>query len=171
MRSTRAIAASAALLALACGGDAERGPRYFGYGGPGPRRGGVLRFSINVAARTLDPAIAYDETSMLALHLIHDTLLGYQRPADGPGTTLVPQLAERWSVSPDGRLYTFVLREGIEYSDGRPCVAADFEYALERILKTPASPFIGFLLGIEGARSTAPPPTPPASARSTPAPW
>jgi oligopeptide transport system substrate-binding protein len=156
MPSTRAIVASLALAALAAacnppGGD----PEFAAAGSPTPRRGGVLRFAAYQPVRTLDPAIGYDEISFYATHSLFDTLLGYaaaDRNDPRAGLALEPHLAESWSVSDDGKTYRFVLREGITYSDGQPVVAGDFEYALERVLRTPASPFGGFLIDVEGAR-------------------
>jgi ABC-type transport system substrate-binding protein len=147
--SIRSLVACIGLLACREPGD---GPRLFGAGATGPRRGGVLRISLNDGVRTLDPTIAYDELSNLAGHMLFDTLLGYE-PAtrDGAGMQLVPQLAERWSVSDDGLRYSFELRPGLVFSDGRPCVAGDFVYALERVLTEPTSPFQQFLMGIAGA--------------------
>ena len=44
----------------------------------------------------------------------------------------VPDLAEKWAVSSDGRTYTFTLRRGAKFHDGRPIVAADVKFSLER---------------------------------------
>ena len=44
-----------------------------------------------------------------------------------------PLAAERWSISPDGRTWTFFLRQGLQWSDGTPFTAQDFEYTIKRI--------------------------------------
>ncbi|MEO6875993.1 MAG: peptide ABC transporter substrate-binding protein [Opitutaceae bacterium] len=49
----------------------------------------------------------------------------------------VPGAAERWDISPDGRVYTFHLRPTGKWSNGDPVTAADFAYSMRRIL-TPA---------------------------------
>ncbi|MBI2908198.1 MAG: ABC transporter substrate-binding protein [Chloroflexi bacterium] len=46
---------------------------------------------------------------------------------------LVPDLAERWEVSSDGRVYTFFLRQGVKWHDGKPFSSADASYNLERL--------------------------------------
>ena len=51
-----------------------------------------------------------------------------------------PLAAERWTISPDGRTWTFFLRRGLQWSDGAPLTAEDFEYTLKRI----ADPQTGF---------------------------
>ena len=50
--------------------------------------------------------------------------------AYSPTLRMFPDLAERWSISPDGRTYTFTLRAGIRWSDGVPITSQDFEYTV-----------------------------------------
>jgi peptide/nickel transport system substrate-binding protein len=45
-----------------------------------------------------------------------------------------PDLAERWEVSPDGRVYTFHLVKNAEWHDGRPLTAADVEFTFNNIV-------------------------------------
>lgn len=45
-----------------------------------------------------------------------------------------PALAASWSISPDGKVYTFYLRDGIQWSDGTPITAQDIEYSWKRVL-------------------------------------
>ena len=97
------------LLLIACNVP-DRGPRAT------PRDPTTLRFSSKDAIATLDPAIAYDEQSTWITHALYDTLVDYA-PAS---TALIPRLAERWEISPDGRTYHFWLRAGLAYADGRP---------------------------------------------------
>jgi ABC-type oligopeptide transport system substrate-binding subunit/class 3 adenylate cyclase len=56
-----------------------------------------------------------------------------------PERTIVPSLAERWEISPDGLRYVFRLREGLRWSDGEPLTAHDVEFGIKRVLD-PASP-------------------------------
>jgi ABC-type transport system substrate-binding protein/class 3 adenylate cyclase len=53
--------------------------------------------------------------------------------ASGPGLTVLPDLAESFSVSPDGRTYRFQLRAGLEWSDGEPLTAHDFAFTWQRM--------------------------------------
>lgn len=53
--------------------------------------------------------------------------------ADHKGS-LTPELAERWEVSADHRAYTFHLRRGVRFHDGRPCGAADVRFTLENLI-------------------------------------
>ncbi len=46
----------------------------------------------------------------------------------------IPGMAESWTVSPDGLVYTFKLRDGVKWSDGTPVTAGDFEFAFKRLM-------------------------------------
>jgi ABC-type oligopeptide transport system substrate-binding subunit/class 3 adenylate cyclase len=56
-----------------------------------------------------------------------------------PERTIVPSLAERWEIAPDGLRYLFHLRAGLHWSDGHPLTAHDVEYGIKRVLD-PARP-------------------------------
>jgi peptide/nickel transport system substrate-binding protein len=122
------------LLLVACNVP-DRGPRAT------PRDPTTLRFSSKDAIATLDPAIAYDEQSTWITHALYDTLVDYA-PAS---TALIPRLAERWEISPDGRTYHFWLRAGLAYADGKPIVAGDFKTSFERTRAMADSPFGPYL--------------------------
>ena len=136
------------LVAIVACKPPEHEPRWRAAGSPAPIAGGTLRFAAKDSISTLDPAFAYDEVSMYALHPLVDGLVGYSPD----GTALEPRLAERWSMSPDGLEYRFTLRAHLRYADGAPIVAADLERGLERVLTTKDSPFGGQLSSIAGAQ-------------------
>lgn len=138
---------TAALALAACTGD--RGPKFKAAGNASPRAGGTLRYATNYNVRTLDPAIAYDEVSTPVIHPLFDTLVDYASSVGGTGLDLVPRLAERWTISGDGLVYTFELRAGVTFSDGTPLVAADCVYSLERVRAMADSPFATFLGDVE----------------------
>lgn len=46
----------------------------------------------------------------------------------------IPGMAESWTVSDDGLVYTFTLREGVKWSDGEPVKASDFVFAFRRLM-------------------------------------
>ena len=48
---------------------------------------------------------------------------------------IIPGAAASWDVSPDGAEYTFYLRDGLKWSDGKELTAKDFEYAWLRALQ------------------------------------
>src|SRR6185369_6322078 len=77
-----------------------------------------LRVAIAEDALTLDPIASSDNASIWAELLIYDQLV---RPSVD-GTKLEPDLAEKWSVSPDGLEYTFTLRDA-KFANGDPVTA------------------------------------------------
>lgn len=110
-------------------------PRHFGVGRTTPRRGGTLRYSMPVDISSLDPATSWDafQTDSV-INMYFDTLLDYAPCTAANPSELVPQLAERWSCSADGLVYTFHLREDARFWNGEPVLAEDFVYSLNRLL-------------------------------------
>jgi oligopeptide transport system substrate-binding protein len=51
-----------------------------------------------------------------------------------PKANIIPGAAESWSVSDDGTVYTFTLRDNAKWSNGDPVVAEDFAFSLRRIM-------------------------------------
>jgi ABC-type oligopeptide transport system substrate-binding subunit/class 3 adenylate cyclase len=56
-----------------------------------------------------------------------------------PERTIVPSLAQRWEIAPDGLRYLFHLHAGLRWSDGHPLTAHDVEFGIKRVLD-PARP-------------------------------
>ncbi|MCA9839113.1 MAG: peptide ABC transporter substrate-binding protein [Trueperaceae bacterium] len=78
------------------------------------------------------------------------TLVGY----DFETSTVSPAGADSWSVSDDGTTYTFHIREGWNWSDGKPVTAEDYAFAFERIVDpATAAPMAYRLYIIEGAQA------------------
>ncbi|TIQ61533.1 MAG: ABC transporter substrate-binding protein, partial [Mesorhizobium sp.] len=70
---------------------------------------------------TLDPAIGYDWQNWSMIKSLFDGLMDYE-----PGTTkLKPDLAESYEISPDGKTFTFKLRHGVKFHNGREMTADD----------------------------------------------
>jgi len=114
-------------------------------------RGGTLRLWYPTDWRSLDPAIAFDTDSVVLTKLLFRGLLDYDSQA-----RIVPDQARKWSVTSDGRTYSFELHPDARFSHGRVVEAEDYVFALERILdpKT-GSPGQTYYLEIEGARDFA----------------
>ncbi|MPY56287.1 ABC transporter substrate-binding protein [Streptomyces spongiae] len=101
-----------------------------------PDRGGTLRIARPPAsdAETLDPASALSAYEYLGA--LYNRLVRVDK--DG---TLVPDLAESWEPDGKARTWTFRLRKGVTFHDGRDFTAADAVYTLRHILdKKTASP-------------------------------
>jgi YVTN family beta-propeller protein len=114
---------------------------------------GVLHVVSSVAQPTIDPAFVYPNAPFQFFEGTYDMLVTYQRVGGGAGLQLVPDLAAAMpSVTAGGTVYTFTLRPGLRYSDGRPVRPEDFRYGLERVMQDNASE-ASFLTGIIGAAS------------------
>jgi peptide/nickel transport system substrate-binding protein/oligopeptide transport system substrate-binding protein len=114
-----------------------------------PRQGGDIIVTYKDDIATLDPAIGYDWVNWSMIKSLYSRLMDYE-----PGTAnLVPSLAETFGVSDDGLTYTFKLRKGVKFTNGREVVASDVKYSIERAVnpKTqgPGAGFFGSIKGYE----------------------
>ena len=64
-----------------------------------------------------------------------------------------PDLASEWSTSPDGKVWTFTIREGMKWSDGEPLTANDIAYTYNRILETEHWAYIQYLVGVQNVEA------------------
>ncbi len=66
---------------------------------------------------------------------------------------VIPAIAKSWKISPDGLTYTFYLREGVKFHNGREVTAEDFIYSFTRIIhpktKSPAANFLERVIGFK----------------------
>ncbi|GAB1365128.1 ABC transporter substrate-binding protein [Rhodobacter sp.] len=120
---------------------------------PNAKPGGdvILTYKDDVA--TLDPAIGYDWQNWSMIKSLFDGLMDYV-----PGTTtLRPGLAESYTLSEDGLVYTFKLRAGVKFHNGREMTAEDVKYSLDRVTnpetQSPGAGFFGSIAGFENAGS------------------
>ena len=102
-----------ALFLIACGSGIPPGLKYYWSGDP----------------RSLDPALSTDVPTGEAVTLLFDNLTAFD--AEG---RLVPGLATHWWPSADGRTWTFRLRLGVTFHDGRPLDVAAIRASFERAL-------------------------------------
>lgn len=90
-----------------------------------PRSGGSLTWGVETEPSTLNPHLNGQAKAKLILRNAYETLL-----ARSPDGGYVPWLAKSWSISEDGKQYTFVLRDDVTFSDGEkfnaPAVALNF---------------------------------------------
>ena len=103
--------------------------------GPDEEPDDPITISRSAGPNDLDPALASGAGALEALWLVYTPLLTYRHAEGDKGAELIPGLASDLPrVSSDGRTYSLRLREGLEYSDGSPVRAGDFEHALARTL-------------------------------------
>ncbi len=101
-----------------------------------PKHGGSLTEGIIGSPRFLNPILATGDSNYDLTALIYSGLL-----KAGPDGSLIPDLAERYTISPDGLMYTFTLKPNSYFHDGTPVTAEDVLFTIERaqdpILKSP----------------------------------
>ncbi len=92
-----------------------------------PAYGGTLTQGIIGSPRFVNPLLALSDADRDMVMLTYAGLM----KEDGAGT-LIPVLAESYSISEDGRQYTFVLRKDAVFSDGTPVTAEDVLFTIEK---------------------------------------
>lgn len=116
-----------------------------------PKAGGTYRKPLEFSPRTLDPALATDIYSFAIIQQLFDGLVQFDK-----NLNVVPAIAKSWKVSPDGLTYTFYLREGVKFHNGREVTAEDWVYSITRIIDSktasPASTFLDRVLGSQEFR-------------------
>ena len=115
------ILAVAALLVAGCGKPADESR------GPAEK---VFRMAITEEPATLDPAPIATAYSAGVARRLFSTLVRFDSKMK-----LQPDLAESWTISPDGLTYTFKLRKGVRFHNGREVNARDMIYSLERVAR------------------------------------
>jgi oligopeptide transport system substrate-binding protein len=122
------LMSSVALVAAGCGGDDEEGTS-----GTTTTEGGaeaaeqVITVNWGTEPPSLDPGLASDVTSANILLNIMDPLVKLDEDLNA-----VPNAAESFETSEDGKTVTFTLRDDLKWTNGDPVTAEDFEYSWKR---------------------------------------
>lgn len=93
----------------------------------------------------LDPARAYDYFGWEIIQSLGSGLVEYRPGATGAAADIVPALATSWTVSEDGKVWTFNLRQGVKFDDGTEFNATHVKYTFDRGIgiADPDGPFVG----------------------------
>ena len=91
------------------------------------KRGGTLRFVPHADLKILDPIWTTAYITRNHGYMIYDTLFGSDEK-----NQVKPQMVESWTVSPDNRLWTFKLRKGLEFHEGKPVTGEDVAASIAR---------------------------------------
>ncbi len=87
----------------------------------------VLRVVPHSNLNILDPIWTTQYMARNHGYMVYDTLFGTDEKS-----RIQPQMVDKWSVSPDHRLWTFTLRSGLEFHDGKPVTGEDVIASLQR---------------------------------------
>jgi peptide/nickel transport system substrate-binding protein len=97
----------------------------------------VLVVGLSEDYKALDPGLAYEPGGSLIYHSVYDTLVTF--PSDSV-KEILPNLAESWTISDDGTVYTFTLRSDVTFSNGDPLTAADVVFTFNRMKNLKGNP-------------------------------
>ncbi|MCW2683351.1 MAG: extracellular solute-binding protein family 5 [Blastococcus sp.] len=164
-----AVVVLVVVLAVSCGGgvggradvpvmEGEADAGVTGVRAPSEESGGTLRV-VSGEIDSLDPQRSYLPGLWNLMRLYTRTLVTYRSTAGATGD-LVPDLAtDLGKVSEDGLVWTFALRQGVRFENGRPITSRDVKYGIERsfasdvivggptyvvdLLDDPANPYAG----------------------------
>ncbi len=122
------------------------------------RYGGVLLIDNDCTAA--DPAVdaASSKRQILMLPIVSEVHAGLMSIAENGESLAEPELAERFTVHDGGKVYEFVLRPNLKFSDGSPLAAEDFKWSWERALRKATShsrvnDVLGWITGAQAVAS------------------
>jgi len=90
---------------------------------------GYVYYRLKASPSTLDPALIADVSSATIAAKLYNGLVRLKADLG-----IAPDIARNWSISEDGLRYTFLLRKGVRFLNGREVKASDFKYSFERVL-------------------------------------
>jgi peptide/nickel transport system substrate-binding protein len=161
------IAVVVALAVAACGGSSSNNTSSNASGGSTggsgstnssnvePGKGGVFNLALSAPQGAINPLETADYNAMFIVGLANAQLV-----IDNTTGKLVPQLAKSWSASSNGLKWTFKLRSGIKFSNGKPVTPADVVWTIDQIIapkssSPAASSFTGILKSVAASGSNA----------------
>lgn len=93
-----------------------------------PKRGGTMKAAMQVDATSLDPHLSSSYSSSLVIEQVYSGLIQFDA-----NMNITPDLAESWTMSDDGLVYTFKIRKGVKFHNGREMTTDDVIYSLNRV--------------------------------------
>jgi peptide/nickel transport system substrate-binding protein len=91
-----------------------------------PKTGGILTMGINKDLTMMNAMVRTQSTDRSIRDLMYDSLLGIDTKGE-----IQPNLAEAWDLSTDGKVYTFRLRKGVKFHDGRDMTSEDVKFSID----------------------------------------
>jgi peptide/nickel transport system substrate-binding protein len=93
-----------------------------------PHTGGAITEGVVGLPRFINPVLAITDSDKDITNLIYAGLL-----RQTPQGEFIPDLAEKYELSPDNKIYTFTLKENLAFTDGTPITADDVLYTIQQI--------------------------------------
>src|SRR5262245_6785497 len=105
----------------------------------------VLRIAQIEQVTNFDPALMSTQDMGVLIDNVYEGLIGTERDT----VKIVPRLAEKWALSPDGKSMTFVLRKNVKFHDGTTFDAEAVKFSIDRVKTINKGPAV-FIRGIAG---------------------
>jgi peptide/nickel transport system substrate-binding protein len=142
-----AVLAVLACLALAAGVAAAGSPSPAATGPSAAASPSTVTYRVGFQepVDSLNPFVGLMSPSYLVYHLVYDFLVGWDPVNENPR----PEFAESWTHSADGRTWTFKIRPGMTWSDGRPATARDVAFTFNSIVDNTMSAYALYTNGIK----------------------
>ena len=138
-----------ALLSACPKAPSGPGPTGSNSSGETPKRARNYNFPLPADVKSLDPAHVTDTVSDSVAQRLFNRLVKFN--TDG---SVKEDLAEKYEISPDGKVYTFTLRDGVKFHNGETVTADDVIYSYSRLVDPEtASERANLLFYVEGARA------------------
>lgn len=133
-----------------CGSKTPADPTNVNEGSKDSKEGGTLTIALSSTPKTIDPVKYTGVYEGNIINNVADTVVRYKQDL----SEIMPNLATEWTVSEDGKVYTFKLRNDVyfqkgKYQDGRQMKAEDIKYSLERSAKESAMNRLSMLDRVE----------------------
>jgi peptide/nickel transport system substrate-binding protein len=125
--TVKAVITAAALVVMAGCGSAGNSSGASGTGGA-PARGGNLVIARTADSQSMNATNVFDNESIWIFEQIMQPL--YTVTPNGKGVQ--PWLASGYTVSADKKTYTFTLRPGVKFSNGKPMTSADVKFSIDK---------------------------------------
>ena len=90
-------------------------------------KGDTLTIAMAASSRTFDPIVTPDAFNHCIMNQLYECLVGFNAKGE-----LIPLLAEKWDISPDGKTFTFYLRKGVKFHNGEELKADDVIFTFQR---------------------------------------
>jgi peptide/nickel transport system substrate-binding protein len=92
------------------------------------KKGGTVIIGIGGNPVNLIPSNSYTLASICVSNVMFEALVNYDMKGN-----MVPELATSWNFSPDGKTWTFNLRKGVKWSDGKDLTSADVAFSIKEV--------------------------------------
>ncbi|HAZ11660.1 MAG: peptide ABC transporter substrate-binding protein [Bdellovibrionales bacterium GWA2_49_15] len=100
-------------------------------GNPNAPKGGTFLYNLESVPTTMHPLSSTDAYGQVVQDYVLDSLA--QRHPDT--YEWVPAMASSWTISKDGKVFEFVLRDGVKWHDGKPLTAEDVKFSFDAIVE------------------------------------